>query len=278
MYSPKYLAALALLFSSTVNAYTLQNVTVNSSDRDIVYFPQCSLRTEAACRTGAWFEVADSRFNGGKAMTCGDPTQAYGQVEPYFAYTFRGAAMYQWMNASTAAQLQLYDNNRNPLVDLVQTFPQFASSSDLVPVLAWSLEGLDPLQEHTVGIQHQAKLGGPETFLTFDYMVVTMTTLEPGDLPNKKKLSGGAIAGAVIAAVVGLGALIAGFFWFRGWANRRTASKSAKGGRWTWEGSFVKPSTVKFGDPSSEIEASERMAREGRMEEEQERKVGPLAV
>ncbi|KAG8920273.1 hypothetical protein FRC00_010250, partial [Tulasnella sp. 408] len=183
------------------------------------------------------------------------------------------------MNASTAAQLQLFDNNRQPLVDLVQNFPQFAQSSDLVPVLAWSLEGLDPLKEHTIGIQHQTKEGGPETFLVFDYMVVTMSTLEASDLPSKKKLSGGEIAGVVIAAVVGFAALVAGFFWFRSWCNRRAAAKSSRGGRWTWEGSVVKPSTLKFVDPSSEIEASERMAREGRMEEEeQERKVGPLAV
>ncbi|KAG9045520.1 hypothetical protein FS837_006153 [Tulasnella sp. UAMH 9824] len=281
MYSTKYLAALALLLSSTANAYTSQNVTVNSSDPSIQYFPQCSLRTESACRNGAWFEVADSRFNGGKAMMAGDPTNAYGQVDPYIAYTFRGSAMYmyQWMNASTATQLQLFDNNRKPVVDLVQLFPQFAQSSDLVPVLAWSLEGLDPLQEHTIGIQHQSKEGGPETFLIFDYMVVTMTTLEAGDLPSKKKLSGGEIAGVVIAAIVGVAALIAGFFWFRSWCNRRTAAKSGRvNGKWTWEGSVVKPSTLKFVDPSSEIEASERMAREGRMEEEQERKVGPLAV
>ncbi|KAG9008984.1 hypothetical protein FRB90_008662 [Tulasnella sp. 427] len=60
--------------------------------------------------------------------------------------------------------------------------------------------------------------------------------------------------------------------------KKRADAKSSKGSCSTWEGSFVKPTTLKFNDPSSEIEASERMAREGRIEEETEVKTGPLAV
>ncbi|KAG9008988.1 hypothetical protein FRB90_008666 [Tulasnella sp. 427] len=158
--------ALALLLSTTASAYTLSNVTIGSADPSIQYYSPCVLKTYEACGIGSWYESHDERFYGGSAMIATDPSKAFGDVEPYLAYTFK------------AVQLQYYDNNRNPQIDLAQEFPQDTQSGDLVKVLAWSLTGLDPLKEHTVGIQHQARIDGPKTQLVFDYMVVTMTTLD----------------------------------------------------------------------------------------------------
>ena len=54
-----------------------------------------------------------------------------------------------------------------------------------------------------------------------------------------------------------------------GW-KRRSDARKARARGFDWKGSHaVKAggSSLKFGDPSSEIEHSERMAREGRLEE-----------
>ena len=58
--------------------------------------------------------------------------------------------------------------------------------------------------------------------------------------------------------------------------EEKAPKKSAKanGGRYAWQGEPA--ATLKFMDPSTEIEASERIAREGRIEEEKERRTdGP---
>lgn len=84
------LAALLLVLSSTASAYISNNVTVGSQDPGILYYPPCVLRTFSACWNGAWYKTEDPRFFNGVAMAAANPTAAFQNVEPYFAYTFRG--------------------------------------------------------------------------------------------------------------------------------------------------------------------------------------------
>lgn len=84
---------------------------------------------------------------------------------------------YQWLNASSAAQNNEY-NGQPPFQNLTEIYSSLIQpSGELVPVLTWSLTGLDPLQEHTIGVEHFAT-PGKNTFITFDYMIVSQSTLD----------------------------------------------------------------------------------------------------
>lgn len=132
----------------------------------------------------------------------------------------------------------------------------------LVPVMVWSETNLDPLASHTFGVQHHGIDTG-ETYIYFDYIVVTMTHLDPSDI-HKKKVTGKTIAGAVVGGILGLTAILLAFCMIR----RKRSKKSGDSSRYEWEGA---PATLKFVDPSSEMEASERLAREGLKEEQREK-------
>lgn len=89
------------------------------------------------------------------------------------------------------------------------------------------------------------------------------------ELNHKKGPSTGTIVGGVLGAIFAVLALVLGCCIFR--RRMRQRGGREKEHRYAWEGNAVPtPATLKFVDPSSEIEQSERIAREGRIEETKE--------
>lgn len=84
------------------------------------------------------------------------------------------------MNSSVASQTRLFNNGPNPFLSLKQEYAG-KLTGELVPVMTWALTGLDPLKEHTLGVQHFTDTAsGTKSYMIFDYMIVTKTILDPG--------------------------------------------------------------------------------------------------
>ncbi|KAG8894553.1 hypothetical protein FRB99_001140 [Tulasnella sp. 403] len=260
------LALLSLVAASS--AYQLVNVTVGPNDPNIQYYPICSSHEFPLC-TGAWWLAQDPRFTNGTAMMAEDPGNKWSGVEPYFAYNFKGSAMYmfQWVNASVASQVQYIDDAKYPYNNISQTL-QGQLGSELQLVMTWSQTGLNPRKTHTMGIQHTTDIWRGNTYIVFDHMIITMAIEDPSD--QKPKSNTKQIVGGVVGAVLGLLALFLAFVVWRRHRRNKYAGNKKSTGKYEWQGTAGAPATLKFVDPSTEIEASERIAREGRLEEELE--------
>lgn len=106
-------------------------------------------------------------------------------------------------------------------------------------------------------------------------MLLPHTSLTPIGFDSEEaqthhKSKTGAIVGGTIGAVVAIVLLYAAYLLYKNRKAQKAAASASKG-RYNWQATVEQPATLKFVDPSSEIEASERIAREGRLEEELEK-------
>lgn len=155
------------------------------------------------------------------------------------------------------------------------TSTPLTSTPQLVNV--WSVTGLDPTSEHTIGIQHFRLSNAQDSFIVLDHFVVTMAE---GSLPGNKSLSTGAKAGIAIAVILLVAALFLAIVVRRGQVRRRRSKNRQLGGTaGTGAATSAVPGgvTLKWMGPSSEIEASERLAREGIDEEAKEKQPAEAA-
>ncbi|KAG8864601.1 hypothetical protein FRB96_005105 [Tulasnella sp. 330] len=283
---------LSLLLASFVIqpilAYTLQNVTIDMTDPSIIWLPSCVRESQVACDGGAWWKDNDNYPTNNTVMVCGDPQHEYnGNSEPYMAYSFTGSAfyVYEWLNTSTAVQQFLHTDGTNTFLNLTQNAPEFTSvplSGTLQLVLAWSLTGLDPTQQTTVGIQHYAT-SGRNTYLALDHFVVTQTMglVEPAT-NRRVGLSKGAVAGVVVGVVLSVLLSIWGLCkcLTRRRLQRNVAHSHKPFGATLSVGSRLatmrgaaptrtNPQNVHIGE--TELERSERLAKEGMLEEAMEK-------
>ncbi len=86
MYS--HIIALVLALSGTASAYTINNVTVGAVGSGIEYYSTCASATYPEC-LGAWWSVPAPDGSGQTMVTTG-PDNKFGEVEPYWTYTFMG--------------------------------------------------------------------------------------------------------------------------------------------------------------------------------------------
>ncbi|KAG9005234.1 hypothetical protein FRB94_001652 [Tulasnella sp. JGI-2019a] len=191
--------------SSSVSAFTLQNVTINPTDPSIKYYPTCNDGSQEACAGAWWEDSSNPNYYNGTAVVCGDATGKYNDVDPYLAYSFTGSAIYvyQWLSSDTAAQANHFNNNEdyffNYTKDPSQYVPNALSSTPQL-FLAYSLTNLNPTEEHTVSIQHMGRPDGTNSFIRLDHLVVTQTV---GEIPKgPSKLSDGAKLGIAICSII----------------------------------------------------------------------------
>ncbi|KAG8988541.1 hypothetical protein FRB94_001912 [Tulasnella sp. JGI-2019a] len=268
-------------------AYTFQNVTIAATDPSILYLPACNQETLEACYGGAWWRDSTT-FPNTTAMLCGDPQHQYnGNSEPYVGYSFTGSAIYvyEWLNTSTATQ-QFLTEDQTIYVNLTQNAPAYTStplSSTSQLVLAWSLTDLDPTQQHTIGIQHYAT-AGRNTWIALDHFVVTQAVgVVAASTTKRTGLSKGAVAGIVVGIII---FAVLSFYLLCSFLGRRNRQRSTARSHRPFAGTLsvgtqvtmqqrgtgrvpTAPQLPHLGE--SELERSERLAKEGMMEEDLEK-------
>jgi len=274
---PSRPSLIVLLLSGLASAFTLQNVTVAPTDPSIQYYPVCNVATQELCPGAWWKDTSNPNFTMGTAMSCDEPYSYFGGVQPYMAYSFTGSAIYvyEWLNTTTATQEQEFNNNPNYYVNMTDNptaYTDLPLTATPQLVLAWKLENLDPTRNHEIGIQHYSRPDGFPTFLTIDHFVVTMTI---GPIPKKKGLTAGGRAGIAIGVIVVVFAALIGLICFNRVQRRKREEASDRklrglGSTLGAAGGGVSIPNLQWPEPASEIEASEKLAKEGLREEVQQ--------
>ncbi|KAG8924772.1 hypothetical protein FRC02_010195 [Tulasnella sp. 418] len=259
-----YLLSLFLLAGIVKASSEMMNVTYPSSHSDFVYFKACEPNNPVDC-DGAWWTEYDPKYTNGSVRVANDPTSKFSNIEPYFTFSFQGTGfyVYQWINKTSAAQVPFLGDGKVNVVDFVEGKNwQYPLRDEATLTMTWSKTGLE-FGWYTIGVQHLAT-PPRQGFMVIDSIVVERPVNPPAPAKSSKKVIAGAVAGSVVGLLV-IGAL---FFLYRREQARRAQARKNK---FNLED---KAQTMNYMDPSSEIQASERLYSEAKREEEMQRSKG----